>query len=167
MQRANFDDHLRRIPEKMERVCALRVQTNTIDKLFTIQEGNRRAYPEFLEKGEEDQMTHKYLFLAGHGGEVFGHYLTAGKRSPEIPPGIFEGIYNREICSLVVPALIGSGIEAEFLNPGPYNIPQIERVNLVNDIHKRTGNQCILVVLHCNAARGQRVERCQRVPTVP
>jgi N-acetylmuramoyl-L-alanine amidase len=99
-------------------------------------------------------MTHKYLFLAGHGGEIFGEYLTADKRSPEVPPGIFEGVYNREICSLVVPALNGSGIEAEFINPGPYNIPQTERVKLVNDIHKRTGDQCILVVLHCNAARG-------------
>lgn len=70
-------------------------------------------------------MSHKYLLLAGHGGMAFGHYLTPGKRSPEVGP-----------------------------NPGPYNIPQAERVKLVNDIHRRAGD-CILIVVHANAAAGK------------
>lgn len=36
---------------------------------------------------------------AGHGGIIGGVYTTAGKRSPEIPPGVYEGEQNRVFCS--------------------------------------------------------------------
>lgn len=35
----------------------------------------------------------------GHGGSWMGRYATAGKRSPKIPPGFFEGIQMRKIVS--------------------------------------------------------------------
>jgi N-acetylmuramoyl-L-alanine amidase len=98
-------------------------------------------------------MSHNYLLLAGHGGMAFGHYLTPGKRSPEVGPnvGIYEGEFNRAICQRVFNLHVGENIE--FLNPGPYNIRQYDRVDLVNDIHRRASD-CILIVVHANAAAG-------------
>lgn len=96
---------------------------------------------------------YKYIFLSGHSGMAFGHYLTAGKQSPEVPPGVHEGQFNREVVRSIVGFADRTGFSAEMLGTGPYNIPQKERVKIVNRIHELTDEKCILVVIHANAAR--------------
>lgn len=96
---------------------------------------------------------YSYIFLSGHSGMAFGHYLTAGKQSPEVPPGIYEGQFNREVVRSIVRFADNTGFSVEMLGTGPYNIPQTERVDIVNRIHELTNKKCILVVIHANAAR--------------
>ena len=91
-------------------------------------------------------MSLKKLFDPGHGGIAFGHYLTPGKRSPEVPPGIFEGEYNRIICDLMAEH------DPDCLNiaPGPINVPLKARVSFVNRLSHL--ERCVLLSIHCNAA---------------
>jgi N-acetylmuramoyl-L-alanine amidase len=101
----------------------------------------------------------KILLLAGHAGTTFGHYWTPGKRSPQIPPGFYEGVMNREICSdvewwlnLQAESVDESDKLAEFLNPGPYPLTLNQRVKFVNQITRQQKNKTILLDVHCNAA---------------
>ena len=92
----------------------------------------------------------KFLLDAGHSGVTFGHYWTSGKRSPQIPPGFYEGEFNRLVCDW---AADGED-DILFLNPGPYPIPIAMRVELINKIVrmlKRRGERCILLSVHANA----------------
>lgn len=95
---------------------------------------------------------YRFILLAGHGGMAFGHYMTAGKQSPEVPPGVYEGQFNRTICRTIDRYAENTGFSTEILNTGPYNIPQGDRVDLINNIHAKTGDKCILIVIHANAA---------------
>jgi N-acetylmuramoyl-L-alanine amidase len=99
-------------------------------------------------------MNHQIMMLAGHSGVAFGHQLTADKRSPEVPPGILEGEFNRDICRRVVEMEPKNRLA---LNPGVYNIPQRERVELVNSIQwrlrrEKPQRQGVLIVVHANAS---------------
>lgn len=91
----------------------------------------------------------KFLLDPGHGGLAFGHYLTPGKRSPEVPPGIFEGDFNRRVCKL-----IEQYDPEQYLNiaPGPIQIPLKARVDFVNKLAKL--EDCVLISVHANAAPG-------------
>lgn len=97
---------------------------------------------------------HLYLLLAGHSGIVRWngqeHYLTAGKRSPEVGPGvgIYEGEFNRLVCQNIQNL---TSVDTCFLNPGVENMSQANRVKLVNSIDYLTGRKCILLVVHANA----------------
>lgn len=95
----------------------------------------------------------KFLLDPGHGGMAFEYYLTPGKRSPEIPPGIYEGVYNREICKLVENAVVlfVHNFDVETIASGPINIPLAARVKFANQIYKRDRN-CALISIHCNAS---------------
>jgi N-acetylmuramoyl-L-alanine amidase len=44
----------------------------------------------------------KIIIDTGHGGMWSGMYCTAGKRSPEIPPGFYEGVQVRKIARQLV-----------------------------------------------------------------
>jgi N-acetylmuramoyl-L-alanine amidase len=92
----------------------------------------------------------KYLLDPGHGGLAFGHYLTPGKRSPEIPPGFYEGAVNRRICDLLA-ARSATNFECLNINPGPVNIPLAARCQFANQLHKLEPNLA-LISIHCNAA---------------
>jgi N-acetylmuramoyl-L-alanine amidase len=92
----------------------------------------------------------KLLLDAGHSGTVFGEYYTAGKRSPEVPPGIYEGEWNREVCESVVWS-VGEE-DVCFLNPGPYSVPLEQRVEFINQIAKREKGNVILLSVHANAS---------------
>ena len=98
-------------------------------------------------------MTKKTIFLLdpGHGGIAAGHYLTPGKRSPEVPPGIYEGEFNREVCNWIV-RLNAKYHNVINTNLGPINIPLTSRVSFVNQFCKREKN-CALISLHANAAK--------------
>jgi len=93
--------------------------------------------------------NYKYILDAGHGGVAFGHYLTKGKRSPQVPPGIYEGEFNRKICS-GVPKLLDGCLDVMQLNPGPVNISLSSRVNYINELSAL--EKTILVSIHANAS---------------
>ncbi len=96
-------------------------------------------------------MRHKYLIDAGHGGLAFGHYLTPGKRSPEIGEGvgIFEGEFNRDIAA----RLADYSEDIEALTPGPIRIPLTMRCDYINRIYKREPSLIVLSI-HANAMDG-------------
>lgn len=88
----------------------------------------------------------KWLIDAGHGGVALGVYMTAGKRSPEVPPGILEGQFNRRVARLLLaPNVIQ-------LNPGPHDIPVGTRVKTVNAIAAGAGEPVALISIHANAS---------------
>lgn len=91
----------------------------------------------------------KFILDAGHGGMAFGHYLTPGKRSPEVPPGIYEGEFNRDVCSMVAGICRGV-IDVEFLNPGAINIPLTARVKYINQLYRKE-KDIVLLSVHANA----------------
>jgi N-acetylmuramoyl-L-alanine amidase len=96
----------------------------------------------------------KFLLDPGHGGLSFGHYLTPGKRSPEIPPGFYEGAYNRRICKLIeIEAQNSIYLHGEVLTiaPGPVNIPLAARWKYVNHLWRIFDRELALISIHCNA----------------
>ncbi|NIV93759.1 hypothetical protein GWN42_13420 [candidate division KSB1 bacterium] len=97
----------------------------------------------------------KWILDPGHGGLAFGQYLTPGKRSPEVPPGLYEGAFNRLISQGIATTLKAlKGVEVAQTAIGPINIPLKNRVAFVNGLQKRVGN-CVLISLHVNAAPGK------------
>lgn len=94
----------------------------------------------------------KFLLDPGHGGDAFGHYFTPGKRSPKVPPGIYEGVYNRQICRMIEDAVpSGSAFEVLTIAPGPINIPLASRVKFVNQCWRLEAPNIALISIHCNA----------------
>ena len=91
----------------------------------------------------------RWILDPGHGGMAFDTYMTAGKQSPEVPPGIYEGEFNRSVCELISWSLD----DVEITAPGPINIPLKDRVRFVNQLHKRF-KDCVLISIHANAAAG-------------
>lgn len=90
----------------------------------------------------------KFLIDAGHGGMLFGRYMTAGKRSPSVPPGIYEGEFNR----IVAAQLTYYMYDAIAINPGPIDIPLRARVNTINKIVASLDDDVVSVSIHANAA---------------
>lgn len=99
----------------------------------------------------------KVIIDAGHGGTAFGHYLTAGKRSPEVPPGIFEGGFNRMVSRNID---FNLKLHSCLLNNGPINIPLRERVKYINQLFKKEPD-LISISIHANAARGKGWSRAR------
>jgi len=87
----------------------------------------------------------KFLLDPGHGGVAFSHYLTPGKRSPEVPPGIFEGEFNRAVCGY-----LNNGEKFLSIVPGPIQVPLESRVGFVNKLAKL--EDVALISVHANAA---------------
>ena len=112
----------------------------------------------------------KFLLDAGHSGVAFDHYLTRGKQSPAVPPGIYEGEFNREVCHQIIKYNDNDGgpLDICFLNPGPINISLRDRVKTVNQLAKL--EKVCLLSIHANAAgyggwqpaRGSRVFHARR-----
>jgi len=93
----------------------------------------------------------KLLLDAGHGGVAWGQYLTAGKRSPQVPPGIYEGEFNRQICWQLFLALRGAGVDCLILNPGLINISLSERIKYINRLNVLVPDLHVLSI-HANAS---------------
>jgi len=93
----------------------------------------------------------KWLIDAGHGGRAFGAYVTPGKRSPDVPPGIYEGVFNRNVARL----LIGENIVN--LSHGVYDTPPKWRVKAINTIAAYHPGEVALISIHANATgRGKK-----------
>lgn len=86
----------------------------------------------------------KYLLIAGHGEH------TKGKRSPDPSVGVFEWEFNRSVAERVAEMLQQEGIDSEFLNPGPIEIPLGAKVAHVKAENKQ--QPCTLLAIHANAS---------------
>jgi N-acetylmuramoyl-L-alanine amidase len=94
----------------------------------------------------------KFILDAGHGGMAFGHYLTPGKRSPEVPPGIYEGEFNRDICFKIWTRCVERNIECvRLISDSPINIPLNARIEYINQLYKKE-KDIVLLSIHANAA---------------
>lgn len=93
-----------------------------------------------------------WIFDPGHSGEVFGHYLTAGKRSPQVAPGVgvYEGAFNRAVCARLVELCAEIDIDAVVTNPGPIAIPLAMRKEFIREMCKV--RPCAVMSVHCNAS---------------
>jgi N-acetylmuramoyl-L-alanine amidase len=94
----------------------------------------------------------KFILDAGHGGMAFGNYLTPGKRSPEVPPGIYEGEFNRNICFKIWTRCVERNIECvRLISDSPINIPLSERIEYINQLYKKE-KDIVLLSIHANAS---------------
>jgi N-acetylmuramoyl-L-alanine amidase len=97
----------------------------------------------------------------GHGGVAAGHYFTPGKRSPEVPPGFYEGEMTRKICLWIADNLVWRSairhpkVYTVITNPGPINLN--EGKVLIPFINRlcRAEKHCLLLSIHTNASRGK------------
>jgi len=92
-----------------------------------------------------------WLFDNGHNGMVGARYLTSGKRSPDVIPGmgIFEGEFNRDITKRVVGELrLEHDIDAYDLVPESCGVPLRERCKRANMWPPRNAR---LISIHANA----------------
>lgn len=91
-----------------------------------------------------------WLLDNGHGGMVSDKYLTHGKRSPSVPPGIYEGEFTRDIVKRLVGMCQRARIDCVDVAPVPDNVSLGARVRLANRIHRDRG-PCIYLSIHANA----------------
>lgn len=90
-------------------------------------------------------MNKVVLIDNGHGAE------TPGKRSPD--GKLSEGVWAREVASLIVRSLCSSGIDARLLTPETNDIGMSVRVERVNSLCRKIGADNVIVVsVHVNAA---------------
>jgi N-acetylmuramoyl-L-alanine amidase len=90
-------------------------------------------------------MNKVVLIDNGHGIE------TPGKRSPD--GKLKEGVWAREMASLIVRSLCSAGIDARLLTPEPQDIGLSLRVERVNSLCRKIGADNVLVdSIHINAA---------------
>ena len=92
-----------------------------------------------------------FLLDPGHGGLVNGKYVTPGKRSPEIPPGIYEGVVNRQITKRLIDYCEDNQINYVNLVTENTDISLSERVRRANKVASIYPDS-IYVSIHCNAA---------------
>jgi len=93
-----------------------------------------------------------WVFDPGHGGiSPGGLYLTPGKRSPEVPPGIYEGEFNRDMARRLQAHCEGAGIDSTIISPGPINVRNLDRANFSNQLHRHRKN-CVYLSIHANAS---------------
>jgi len=86
----------------------------------------------------------------GHGGIINQKYQTKGKRSPDVPPGILEGEFTRDIVKRVCAGLQRLEIPHYDLVPEQRNITLKERVARANSFYKR-GQSALYISIHANA----------------
>ena len=87
----------------------------------------------------------------GHGGVIDGVYQTSGKRSPIWSDGsqLLEGVFNREITSILEELCISNGIECELIAPELTDVSLKERTLRANKIY-RERKDAILISIHAN-----------------
>lgn len=95
----------------------------------------------------------KFIWILdpGHGGLINGNYVTPGKRSPQIPPGIYEGVTNRKVANRLSQYCEDNEISYINIVPEDTDIKLSQRVERANKIYRRYKN-CIYVSIHCNAS---------------
>jgi len=99
------------------------------------------------------------LLSPGHGGiGPFETYLTRGKRSPHVPPGVYEGGFNENMTGVIRAGLVNELGYNHVVNlrPGPVNTPLKSRIKYVNALAKTLPDQdLVYAACHANAARGK------------
>lgn len=100
-----------------------------------------------------------YYLSPGHGGLYEDVYLTKGKQSPFVPPGIYEGEFNRAISKRLVGLLTDNGFCAVDLSPSPVDVPLTSRTTYANahlaaSVLKNKTTQGRYIAIHANAAPG-------------
>lgn len=94
------------------------------------------------------------LLLAGHGDvNALGTYPRS-KRSPEVPPGVYEGRQNRIIARRMADAFHQAGYVSQFINPGPVNQHKRNIIGYVNDnvnVARRNNMKAVLFEIHANS----------------
>jgi N-acetylmuramoyl-L-alanine amidase len=94
--------------------------------------------------------NYTWLIDAGHGGvSIDGSYLTKGKQSPQVPPGIYEGEFNRKVAAELIRINDGE-FDIEVINPAAINIKESAKVAYANELHAKTKN-CVYIAIHANA----------------
>lgn len=88
----------------------------------------------------------KLLLDAGHSGVTFGHYWTKGKRSPGVPPGYYEGAFNREVCRLLEKRNPDSVLT---INPDPREFPLSDRIAYLDQLQGKFDT--VVASIHSNA----------------
>ncbi len=90
-----------------------------------------------------------WLFDNGHNGMVGAKYLTKGKQSPAVIPGlgIYEGEFNRDIVKRVVGGLLLAGYDAADLVPESSGMSLKDRCLRANTFTKYDR----LISIHANA----------------
>jgi N-acetylmuramoyl-L-alanine amidase len=100
-----------------------------------------------------------FLLDAGHGKD------TAGKRSPEIPPGILEYEFNLNIVQRIIAKCGQMGIRTVNLKPEEEAITLKSRVERAKQFWMKDKN-CIFISVHANAiGYGTWVENVTGVTT--
>lgn len=96
-----------------------------------------------------------YLLAAGHVGVAFDQYLMNGKQSPRVPPGIYEGAFNRLLAADIEYIAKRRGVRCVFLNPGPINVSNWAKVSYANALYAKLGKPpMVYISIHANAAPG-------------
>jgi N-acetylmuramoyl-L-alanine amidase len=114
------------------------------------------------EKHRRKPMKKLLIVDAGHGGTFGGIYFSVGKRSPSVPPGIYEGEFNRSVARYIE-RIAGTEEEVLLICPGPVNIPLYTarqtrkaqlgtRIGIVNEICNSGQFDPVLVSIHANAS---------------
>lgn len=96
---------------------------------------------------------YKFLIDNGHGGMIDGKYVTAPNKMYEHKDGtiIYEGVFNREVASIIESKSIGYGLDVERIVPEEKDISLAERTRRVHEINENTDKQVIFISIHGNA----------------
>jgi N-acetylmuramoyl-L-alanine amidase len=85
-----------------------------------------------------------WLLDPGHGCD------TPGKRSPEIPPGIYEWEFNRDVVNRIISLGEAAGIQCVDIVVQKESIPLRERVRRANKLNET--HRCAFISVHANAS---------------
>ena len=93
-----------------------------------------------------------WIIDPGHEGmSPGGLYLRQGKQSPSVPPGIYEGEFNRAVAFHLQGKCNESKIPSVITAPGAINVSLQQRVGYANKLHAVTGD-CVFLSIHANAS---------------
>ena len=96
-------------------------------------------------------MSTKWIIDTGHGGMLWGCYLTKGKRSPGKltvdDPGVFEGEFNRNMATSIM-----LGMSDARIIPGRCDASIRTRIKAINQVCAQY-DDVALVSIHANASR--------------
>jgi N-acetylmuramoyl-L-alanine amidase len=107
------------------------------------------------------------LVVPGHGGQgPMKTYLTRGKRSPQIPPGVYEGFFNEQVATMLEMHITANHRDCgytgdnyvENLRPGALDVPLKSRIKYANRLAKKLPEyNFVYLALHANAkGRGKK-----------
>lgn len=93
-----------------------------------------------------------FLINPGHQGltQIDRFYMRKDKQSCKVPPGIYEGEFNRKVARQIKKL-----VPAEIITDGGISPRESTRVKYGNAIAKRHGGKAIWIDIHANASRSK------------